>query len=201
MECLLAGRVLQRCRTAFLEQTLHATAALLIGAGNGRFLTEFLKVNKTASVVCLDASSRMLEFARRRTAGSAGDRVRFVQADLLDPPHSPWEAGPFDIVVTHFFLDCFRPEQLEPIVTAIAGQTSPGARWLLADFRVPTGALARIRAKTILWLAYAFFRIATRLPAKQITPPDSFLKRNGFALQKRRVYECGLLHSDLWRAL
>src|SRR5882762_1835947 len=41
MECVLAGRTLQRCRTAFLEQTRDATAALLIGEGNGRFLAEF----------------------------------------------------------------------------------------------------------------------------------------------------------------
>ena len=174
---------------------------MLIGEGNGRFLAEFLKINKTASVVCVDASSRMLELAKRRAVGSTGDRVRFVQADLLDPPYWQCQGGPFDLVVTHFFLDCFRADQLDPIVTAIAEQTSSGARWLLADFRVPTAGLARIRAKAILWLAYTFFRIATRLPAKWITPADSFLQRNGFSLQERRVYDLGLLHSDLWRAL
>src|SRR5437660_4295638 len=200
MECLLAGRTLQQCRTAFLDQTRNAKTALLIGEGNGRFLTEFLKVNKRASVLCVDSSSRMLKLAARRAGGLAVDRVRFVKADLLEPRHSQWQAGPFDVVVTHFFLDCFRAEQLNRIVRAIADQTSAGASWLLADFRVPADGLARLRAKTILWLAYAFFRIVTRLPAKRITPPDCLLEKHGFALEKRIIREHGLLHSDLWRS-
>ena len=200
MECVLAGRTLQKCRTSFLDETRVATTALLIGEGNGRFLTEFLKANKRASVLCVDSSSRMLKLAARRAGRLAGDRVRFVKADLLEPRDSQWQAGPFDLVVTHFFLDCFRPEQLDLIVRAIAEQASSGAKWLLADFSVPADGFARLRAKAILWLAYAFFRIATGLPAKRITAPDSFLERHGFALEKRIIREHGLLHSDLWRA-
>lgn len=203
MECLLAGRTLQRCRTAFLDETRSATAALLLGEGNGRFLAEFLDLNKNASVVCLDASSRMLRLARQRTAPLDRHRVRFIHADLLAPllfAVAPADlGGPFDLVVTHFFLDCFRGEQLDTIVEIIRGRTSSEATWLLADFRVPETGFPRLRAKAILWLAYSFFRIVTQLPARRITPPDSFLQRLGFVLQKRIICEHGLLHSDLWR--
>src|SRR4051812_46891673 len=84
MECVLAGRTLQKCRTAFLDQTRDARRALLLGEGNGRFLIEFLKANKKASVVCVDASSRMLKLAARRAGGLAAGRARFVKADLLE---------------------------------------------------------------------------------------------------------------------
>jgi hypothetical protein len=39
MEWLLAGRKLQRCREAFLGSIPPPTRALLVGEGNGRFLT------------------------------------------------------------------------------------------------------------------------------------------------------------------
>jgi hypothetical protein len=46
---------------------------------------------------------------------------------------------------------------------------------------------------------YAFFRLVTRLPARQLTPPDNFLTANNFVLWKRRTSEWGLLHTDIWR--
>jgi len=56
----------------------------------------------------------------------------------------------------------------------------------------------RWRARLILWSMYRFFRVATRLPARRLTAPDPFLAEAGFALQARRVFEWGLLHSDCW---
>jgi len=198
LECLLAGRMLQRCRTAFLDQARTARSALIVGEGNGRFLRELLKVNREAVVVCVDESTTMLNLARQRVRGFDPDRVRFVQADVL--AESQWGGSPpatFDLVATHFFLDCFRPDQLRDLVAAIAARTCAEATWLLADFQVPKTGLRKRRAQLILWLAYAFFRIVTRLPAHRLTAPDSFLEANGFKLAERRLYEAGLLHSDL----
>jgi len=41
--------------------------------------------------------------------------------------------------------------------------------------------------------------VMTRLPAKQLTPPDPFLERAGFTLHRRNESEWGLLHSDWWK--
>src|ERR1041385_77794 len=49
MEWLLAGRKLQRCRTAFLDEARAARDILLLGEGNGRFLQALLQVNRTAN--------------------------------------------------------------------------------------------------------------------------------------------------------
>src|SRR5438874_1483889 len=83
MEVLLAGRTLQRCRTAFLDRTRAAKSALLLGEGNGQFLPEFLDVNQTASVLCVDSSARMLALTRERVGAADEGRVRFVHADVL----------------------------------------------------------------------------------------------------------------------
>ena len=106
--------------------------------------------------------------------------------------------GRFDLIVTHFFLDCFPAAQLAAVIELLADSASAGANWLIADFMVPERGWQRWRARLILWLAYAFFRRVTGLSAKRIVPPDEFLVRAGFSLRRQMRSEWGLLRSDLW---
>jgi SAM-dependent methyltransferase len=197
IEFFAAGPLLQRGRVVFLKQARDARRILILGEGNGRFLAELLRVNSAASVTVLDASARMLELARRRVQahGLSNQRIRFVHQDInVWPGHSER----FDLVVTHFFLDGFPPEQLKNIVQKIAANTSANAHWLLADFRRPEHGWRRMRANAILQLLYCFFRLTTRLPARHLTDPQPALEANGFSLANRVIYDCGLLHSDVW---
>lgn len=196
LELVTAGGVLQRCRTAFLTETTGCQRALLLGEGPGRFLVELLRANPRVEVTCVEHSSRMIEEARRRLRESELARVRFVQADALtwQPPRNE-----FDLVVTNFFLDCFRPEELAALVAKIAASATADARWLLADFREPESGWRRWRGRAVLALMYAFFRVATGLSAVWLTPPDGFLKAGGFRLAARRLANFGLAHSDLWQ--
>ncbi len=197
MEVVLAGEKLQRCRTAFLREVGNRERVLIVGEGNGRFLAECRRTLARAQIMCVDASGRMLTLAeeRLRRLGLNVGEVEFVQADALE-----WRAPAkaFDLVVTHFFLDCFRPEQVRRVVDALAAAAKPDAAWLLADFRVPESGALRYRALMIHRLMYFFFRAATRLPARRLTEPDGFLAAHNFKLLKREVCEWGLLHSDRW---
>ncbi len=198
MEFVLAGNKLQRCRTAFLKDVANARDVLICGEGNGRFLVECRRRLPRARITCVDASPRMLEAARTRLARQDlfDPNIEFLLADILQ-----WDSEParFDLIVTHFFLDCFRPEQLAGVVSALATSTRAGAAWLLADFQIPVSSLSRLRALACHWLMYRFFRLTTALPARKLTAPDPFLARNGFSLRDRRESEWGLLHTDLWR--
>ena len=107
--------------------------------------------------------------------------------------------GAFDLVVTHFFLDCFPPDQLADLVRRLADAATAGATWLLADFRLPTGGWQRQRARLIVALLYQFFRLTTHVAASRLTPPDDHLRAAGFALAARRERSFGLVHSDVWR--
>lgn len=221
MEFVTAGSLLQRCRMAFLAELQAARNILLLGEGRGRFLVELLAVNPEARVTCVDASARMLEFMRAcvRKRNLPEARVRFVHMDLLRTKSSaavPAALGfgrrdacatldgaasciePYDAVASHFFLDCFRPDQLESIAAVISQCTVPGARWLISDFCVPGRGWKRLRARLILASLYAFFRAVTHLPASRLTPPDEILQRAGFRLKQRIRFNLGLLHSDLW---
>lgn len=198
MEFLLAGGKLQRCRTTFLSQVDHCQNVLIVGEGNGCFLLECRRALGPARITCLDASARMLALAHERLLAHGLDalNVQWVQADALTwtPP-----AQAFDLIVTHFFLDCFRPEQLERVIGALAGAASADATWLLADFQVPTAGWRRRRAQVVHWMMYTFFRAVTRLPARKLTVPDTLLLANNFILCERQVSNWGLLRTDKWR--
>ncbi len=198
MERLLAGEKLQRCRTTFLNTIPRPKRVLMPGEGDGRCLVELLRAHPDAHFTCVDASQRMLERARASVLehGLREEHIEFIHADA-----TRWQAPPgkFDLLVTHFFLDCFRADQLAKLVPRLAAAAGPDARWLLADFREPAAGVAKWRAHGILQAMYFFFQRAARLPASRLTVPDAFLQRSGFILRERRLSEWGVLHSDLWQ--
>ena len=197
MELVLAGDKLQRCRTAFLEQAAHRRNVLIVGEGNGRFLLECRRRLRRAQITCVDASARMLALARARLqrSGLGLEATQFIHADVL-----AWSAPAqsYDLVVTHFFLDCFPPERLKAVVGSLANAATAEATWLLADFRVPARGWRRYRAWLIHQLMYGFFRLVTRLPARRLTPPGPFLEAEHFRLGAQKLSDWGLLHSDIW---
>lgn len=197
IELLCAGPLLQRCRTAFLGEIQSPRRVLMVGEGNGRFLVDFLRAHPEAQVTCVEASVAMLRLAEERLVASGLNSrgVEFLQADILEwtPPRRR-----FDLLVTHFFLDCFRSDQLVAIIARLAAAAAPEARWLVADFREPASGFARWRARAIIQSLYFFFRRVARLSATRLTQPDALLARHGFVLRERRTWDWGLLHSDLW---
>lgn len=197
MEQVFAGNRMQRCRIALLDQIPEAKDILLPGEGSGRFLVPCRERFPLASIACVDSSAAMIGQARRSLAraGLREDGVSFVQADVLswDPP-----SAQFDLIGTHFFLDCFREDQLAPLISRLAASAKPAADWLIADFQLAPAGWPRVRSRFILAMLYAFFRVATRLPATSLTPPDPFIERGGFRLLRRVEHDHGLLRSDWW---
>jgi SAM-dependent methyltransferase len=220
MEFVTAGGLLQRCRTSFLGETKSCRRALLLGEGPGRFLVELLHTNPRVEVTCVERSARMIEAARAALdrRGLDHSRVRFENGDVLTWQPLTSSLSPadgdraveglersilepcekFDLIGTHFFLDCFRQDELASLVKKIARRAAPQAKWLLADFRVPPSGWRRWRARAVLALLYAFFRAVTGLSASRLTPADEFLKAAGFRLAGRRLANFGLVHADLW---
>ncbi|RYD24024.1 MAG: class I SAM-dependent methyltransferase, partial [Verrucomicrobiaceae bacterium] len=153
MELLSAGGKLQECRTAFLDEIPVPRNILLAGEGHGRFLPLCAERFPEARITVIDSSSTMLEIASRKVTS---EKVSFIHADLLQ-----WDApaAAFDLVVTHFFLDCFPAEDLASVVSKLGASATPDAGWLIADFQVPGGMAASLRSRIILSLLYTFFRL------------------------------------------
>ena len=192
VETLAFGRALQRARVAWLDEVREARSALVVGEGDGRFLEQLLRVVPGVQVQCVDASATMLELASARVHS---DRVTWVQADLAT--YVPQQR--YDLVVTHFVLDCFDGTTLPAIVARLADCLEPGGRWLLADFRIPSGRLRSLRARFWLFVMYGFFRLVAGLRVRTLVNPAPSLEASGLVRGNFVETDAGFLGSALWR--
>lgn len=193
METWFAGRCLHHCRTAFLGRIAAPERVLMVGEGHGRFLSAFRERFPDAAITVIDGSSKMLEISKRRLPDHRG--VEFVHSMIED-----WGTDQrFDLIVTNFLLDCLPEESMEEVVGKLASFAEAEADWLIAEFQIPERGLARWRGRIIVRLLYLFFRLATRLEADELHPPDAALGRNGFVRQEKRIWSWGLLKSEWWR--
>jgi ubiquinone/menaquinone biosynthesis C-methylase UbiE len=195
MEVVLAGSRLQRARVAWLDQLAACDRILIAGVGHGHFLRELAGRFPRCRITSVDASAGMLTRAKRR-AGTRAGRLEYIHASL--PEWRP-ETSAYDAIVTHFFLDCFSPEQLADVVDVLARAARPSARWLITDFAVPNRGFKRHRARMIHAAMYAFFRPLAGVKARRVTPPDDLMRAQGFELIGRKHHEWELLQADLWR--
>lgn len=197
LERLTFGGLLHWCRTAHLERLRECRRALVLGDGDGRFLADLVRTNPHIEADSLDISTGMLALARRRVAEvpGAANRVRFTLADARS---DPLPATGYDLVVTNFFLDCFRPPELATLIRRVAGACAPNAIWVDGDFRLPVSGWARLPARVLLAAMYAFFRLTTRLPTGRLTDPAPLLATEGFRLVEEASRLRGFLSARLW---
>jgi hypothetical protein len=122
-------------------------------------------------------------------------RVKFYHADILDwiPPRKS-----YDLVVTHFFLDCFDREQLPGLVAKLADAAAPRSRWLVADFAIPPNGFRRVHAKIWLRAMYSFFRAIADLQTHELIDPSPLIRASGFELRQESVTRLGLVKAQLW---
>ncbi|WP_422929115.1 class I SAM-dependent methyltransferase [Singulisphaera sp. PoT] len=192
IEAVSFGGLLQWCRTALVGDLTDARRVLILGEGDGRFLRALLAHNPSATVHVVDGSLSMVDLARRRAQCG---RVTWQVADArgIEYPESE-----YDLVVTNFFLDCFDSGDLDRLIPRVAGALRPGGRWLLGDFRVPAGRMARAGAWVLLAIMYGFFRLVTRLPASRLVDPRPSLLACGLTPLRAERRLGGFLTSELW---
>lgn len=197
LEYAAFGRELERARFDYLDRSREAGRVLILGEGDGRFLARLLEANRRARVDVVESSGRMIELARGRAPESDWARVEFhrrnAAADRLPE-------GPFDLVVSHFFLDILTPCEAEAAVSKAAAVLSPGGTWLLSEFQVPNRGFAR-RAHGRLWLQamYGFFSMATGLQAARLPEYRKMLECAGLVETEHRERRWGLIRSQVWR--
>ena len=196
MEYLTFGRSLELCRNHFLPLLSGCRKALVLGDGDGRFLARLLAANPVLRADAVDTSAVMLRLLERRAQPAESkrmSRLRIHHADAL--AYTPDE--PCDLIVTHFFLDCFRQPQVDALALHLAQHASPRALWLLSDFRIPTGSM-RWAARAIVRSLYLAFRLLTGLCTSALPDHAAALNAAGFHRLHRRLSLAGMLTSELW---
>lgn len=198
LEWIVFGQTLQRARTGLLRNLRSPQRALIVGEGDGRFLTEFVQWFPGAKVDCVDASKRMLKIARKRLLRgnpSALVNVNFICADVVR-----WEPGSvrYDLIVTNFLLDCFNAVALPVVIGKLAAMSSSDSQWLVADFQIPASGFARIVGCALVATMYAFFRSVARIRATRLIDPATALRIHGFRQDERASFLGGIVVTEIW---
>lgn len=198
MEYLAFGRALQRCRCHFLPNLKSTRQALLLGDGDGRFAEQLLRGAPQARVLALDASAAMLANLQQRCQRAGlGKRVNVQQADLTAPLPTLAISQKYDLVTTHFFLDCLSEEEVRLLAERLLPLLTRDARWIISEFHVPGTAL-RTPARLLIRSLYIAFRLLTGLRTQRMPQYGNVLVGLGFQRSRPVFHLGGLLVSEMW---
>ncbi len=198
MEYFSFGRILERCRFHFLMRCSRARHALLLGDGDGRFTARLLALNPTVQVDAVDASPAMLTALRERARQScqnADPRLHTIQADLRR--FTP-TGRDYDLVVSHFFLDCLTDSDVTALIERFSPRMSQDGIWLVSEFALPEKGWRRLGARMVIFSLYYAFFVLTGLRVRHIPNYPKAFHDNGFHLLEKAVYLGGMLITEVW---
>jgi len=195
LEYATFGPFLWQCRCAYLSDMGQARRILVVGDGDGRFLQALLKHNTHARIDCVDNSQAMIALEQSRVPAADSRRVAFYHANILD-----WTvpSETYELIVTHFVLDCFSPAEVSALIFKIAAGVAPGARWVISEFQVPARSPLRLLMSTAIAIMYRWFRWTTGLKPQQLPSHESLMLRQGFQPERRVDRLGGFLTSQQW---
>lgn len=194
MEWSSFGPFLQWCRCAWLDRLTCCRHALVLGDGDGRFTARLLRGNLNLTIDAVDDSSTMLAALMRR-AGPHASRINAHAADIRN-----WTPTTevYDLIVSHFFLDCLDDEEVRELAGRIRSSAADHALWVISEFAVPPTRFGHIVAGPLVQALYWAFGCLTGLRVRKLPDYTSALSDCGFVLERRRTWLGGLLTSELW---
>jgi hypothetical protein len=204
MELASFGPWLWWCRCAWLDKLAGCRHALVLGDGDGRFTQRLLETYPDLTLDAVDASPAMLRALVRR-AGTDAARVGAHCADARswqpdDPPCAQPGKPPYDLVVTHFFLDCLTTEEVQVLAGKVRSAVAPHSLWMVSEFAIPDTWFGRLVARPVVAGLYWAFGRLTGLAVRRLPEYANGLRSAGFVLERRRAWLGGLLVSELWTA-
>jgi SAM-dependent methyltransferase len=195
LEYLSFGPFLWRCRIHFLPQLLQSRRALVLGDGDGRFTARLLAANPRIRITAIDASPRMIA-SLRRAAAPNDDRLTTEVADIR--AWKPDNSTQFDLIATHFFLDCLSTEEIASLAQRLSPNLAPEALWLISEFAIPPSLVGRAIATPLVAALYRVFGQLTGLRQQSLPEHSVALGATGWTLRIERDHLQGILLSQLW---
>jgi len=197
LEYLSFGPLLQRTRTHWLRAIDDRRNALVLGDGDGRFTAVMLTEHPRMHAHAVDVSAAMLRLLRDRCKKES-NRIVTEQADLrVWAPEADEER--YDLIVTHFFLDCLTSEEVANLAERLAPAVTPEAVWLVSEFAIPPTLYGRWIGAPIVAALYRAFGLLTGLRVRSLPDHLAALQHAGWQLDAVHYHAGGLLTSQLWK--
>jgi hypothetical protein len=199
LEYLTFGPCLELCRFHFLPSLGDRRRALVLGDGDGRFTARLLAANDRIEADAADTSKAMLDLLQKRVASlgpAVAARLQTWQGNALD---LNLDDRPYDLVATHFFLDCLTGAEVSTLIARLKPNLASHAIWLVSEFAIPERQPARLAARHLVGALYVAFGVITGLNVRALPDYASALGAAGFAREARKSWLGGILISELWK--
>jgi tRNA (cmo5U34)-methyltransferase len=168
----------------FLPSAATSENALILGGGTGLVALKLLQQHPRLKITYVEASTKMISRAAERCRPFV-NRIRFVHGTQADIPSQK-----YDVVVTGFFLDMFKQDEVEILVDKILRTLNNGGLWLATDFVNTRSTLHRV----LLSSMYTFFKIACGINASKLPEWEAALSHR-LKLSESTVFYSGFIKS------
>ena len=192
MEWFTFGPFLQRCRCRFLSRLGQRCNALILGDGDGRFTARLVSSNTAVEVDAVDASESMLRQLANRTPAHR------VRAHIADARKFHPRRRDYDLIATHFFLDCLTYAETEDLASRLRNHVGSDAVWVISDFAIPPNFYGLAIARPLISALYLAFSLLTNLRIRHLPNHRLALARSGWFLTHEQKSLAGLLVSEIW---
>ncbi|MCM8533545.1 MAG: class I SAM-dependent methyltransferase [Lentisphaeraceae bacterium] len=167
---LFFGGQLHRSQLKNLSKLPHKfESILIIGGGTGKFLKDLVQSKIFKQLTYIDISPKMIELAKSKV--SDGKNINFIIGDESTIPNQS-----FDLIITHYFLDCFDQDKFEEFSKVLLSKLTVGGYWSMVDFHLnSTSAHSK---KLFVSFLYKFFKITCKLNAKELPNFETWFSEN-----------------------
>lgn len=191
LERVSFGRRLEKVRGYYLGRVVSdlspGSDVLLVGDGDGRFLSSLLAAGGDFRIHSVDASADFVRLARERVGDDSG-RVEWFVEDFRS-----WDRGGYDAVFCHFFLDGFREGELGEVIGRLEASLREGGRLVVSDFNPEVGWWGRL----LVWAMQLFFLVVAGVRWVRLTDLRELLRGKGFHLEDERCWWGGFLYTRM----
>ena len=174
---------LHRASIKWLDTLNTSDTIVVLGGGSGKILKHLAHVK---SVIYIEKSTKMINLAKV----SAPENVQFICADFLK---YALKSESTNVVICPFFLDLFAPIQLEEVLKKIARILKKKGSLFVSDFQYTTW-----WSKQLIKLMYAFFRLTTRISARELAPLDKLILARTFENKTYLPLKDGMIFSKAY---
>lgn len=186
---MVYGKSIVTAQKYFLKYIPEGAHVLIVGGGTGWIIEELFAVNKTCSVVYIEASQKMLQKARNRMDSNDQSRIQFILQSEM-----PSE-GSYDVIITNFFMDVFPSAKLIYIIQQLKDRVVDNGRWIVTDFIDDGKRWQRI----LLKLMYTFFRNVSKIEAATLPPWQRLLADAGMQRNEAKRFYAGFIETAIYQ--
>ena len=197
MEKIIFRSDLEKVRRMNLALVKNAKSILLLGDGDGRFLEQVSLMGTDAFIVSVDSSAKMIDLSKRKLEKSALN-VEFNCTKIED--FQPIESFKPDLIIAHFFLDCFTHDEVKLIIDRVSEWAAVNAKFVISDFSITKKtSFNRIYQKMLTSIMISFFRLFCGISTRFLPNIPKIMTSQGWNCLSQESLKSEFINSWVWQ--